>query len=513
VQVKSIGQPNEKIQTTRRPRNAYNVGALCVVQILTRNPIIIQEISMNTTANAVLALAERRFSEFKIRNGQVVPEFCPFCNGGENGDRNTFAVGLYNGAYQCLRGGCGKKGSFRDLCEFFGEKSPEEVSFQAFTGNKRKEYERPNVEMGALTEEITTYFGKRRISQEVLDEWKIASDTNGNIVFPFYRDGELIYVKYRNPLRDKNDKKTAKEWGEKNTEPILFGMDMVSFNQPLVITEGEIDALSVYEAGYHNVVSVPCGCNNMEWITLCWDWLEKFSQIILFGDNDDPGIAMVNTLCKRLGEDRCMIPSQYPELIVDGKDYGRLCKDANEILYAYGEEFLLNMIKSCEPVPIKGVINLASVPFIDPSTVPRIFTKIPALDEAIAGFGEGQLLVFTGKRGEGKSTLNGTMLLNAIQQGYNVCAYSGELSAQNFLNWIFLQATEDKYIGISEDKRTGKKYPCVSLDIQKRIRDWIDNRFFLFDNAYVDEKNQETAILKMFDICARRYGCKLYLVD
>lgn len=467
---------------------------------------------MDNISNAVLALAEKHLGEFKIRNGQVVTDYCPFCNGGESHDRGTFAVGLYNGAYQCLRGGCGKKGSFRDLCEYFGEKPLENVSFQMFTGTKRKEYDKPQIELNALTEDITTYFGKRRISQATLDDWKIASDKDGNIVFPFYRDSELIYVKYRNPLRKKGDK-APKEWSEKNTEPILFGMDMAAFNQPLVITEGEIDALSIYECGYHNVVSVPCGCNNLEWVTICWDWLEKFSQIILFGDNDDPGIAMVNTLSKRLGEDRCMIPKQYPELIINGTDYNRLCKDANEILYAYGAEFLYDLIKSCEPVPVKGVINLADVPFVDPSSVPRIFTKIPALDDVIGGFGEGQLIVITGKRGEGKSTINGTFLLNAIQQDYNVCAYSGELSAQNFLQWIFLQATEDKYIGISEDKRTGKMYPCVSQDIQKRIRTWIDHRFFLFDNAVVLETKQQEAIIKMFDICARRYGCKLFLVD
>lgn len=359
---------------------------------------------MDNVASAVLALAEKHFGEFKIRNGQVVTDICPFCHGGDNHDRGTFAVGIYNGAFQCLRGQCGKKGNFRELCEFFGEKPLDTVSFQSFSGSKRKEYDRPNVELNALTEDITTYFGMRRISQETLTEWKIASDEKGNIVFPFYRDGELIYVKFRDPLRPK-DSKTPKEWATPNTEPILFGMDMVSFNQPLVITEGEIDALSVYESGYHNVVSVPSGCNNMEWVTLCWDWLEKFSQIILFGDNDDPGIAMVNTLSKRLGEERCMIPSKYPDLVVNGKDHGRLCKDANEILYAYGAEYLFEMVKSCEPVPIKGVINLADVPFVDPSTVPRIFTKIPALDNAIGGFGEGQLLVVTGKRGEGINLL------------------------------------------------------------------------------------------------------------
>lgn len=163
-----------------------------------------------------------------------------------------------------------------------------------------------------------------------------------------------MFAKYRKPQKwQKGD--GPKEWQDKNTEPILFGMDMVSFNKPLIITEGEIDALSIYESGCANVVSVPCGCSNLEWINNCWEWLENFSQIIIFGDSDEPGMDMVSNVMKRLGEDRCLLPPEYPPLIVDGKEIGRPCKDANEILYAYGSDYLREFVQSCEPAPIKGV--------------------------------------------------------------------------------------------------------------------------------------------------------------
>ena len=120
----------------------------------------------------------------------------------------------------------------------------------------------------------------------------------------------------------------------------------------------------------------------------------------------------------------------------------------------------------------------------------------------------------TGKRGEGKSTVNGQILLNAIQQGHKVCAYSGELSAPKFLEWILLQATERRLIGVKTDANTGKNFACVSPEIQKRIREWINGNFYLFDNGYTSEKmTQQEAILNVFRICARRYGCKLFLVD
>lgn len=384
---------------------------------------------MDVISNAVISLAEKHLGEFKIRNNEVVPLYCPFCKGGNNGDAETFGVGLYNGAWSCKRGSCGKKGSFKDLCDFFGEKQFETINpLHIQMRNKKKEYRKLNESeiKHEITDDIITYFAKRRIGEQTLKDFNIGSDKNGNILFPFYRNRELVYVKYRKPEHYTGEpvqviengvpkfdaqgkpvmRKPSKEWQERDTEQILFGMDNVSLNKTLIITEGEMDAMSIYESGLSNVVSVPCGCNNFEWIENCFDWLEQFQQIILFGDNDEPGIEMVNTLMKRLGEDRCLIPKEYPELVFNGKDYNRQCKDANEILKAYGPEVLKEIIESCQPVPIKGIINLADVPFVDPTTIPRILTGIPQLDNMIGGFGEGGVTVFSGKRGEGRYLLS-----------------------------------------------------------------------------------------------------------
>jgi twinkle protein len=174
---------------------------------------------------------------------------------------------------------------------------------------------------------------------------------------------------------------------------------------------------------------------------------------------------------------------------------------------------LKNLAEECQPVPIKGVLNLAKIPFVDPTTVPRIFTRIPDLDNMIGGFGEGTLTILSGKRGQGKSTIGGTFLLNAIEQGVPVCMYSGELNATKVFEWICLQATESKYIEAKVDQRSGKVFGVVPREIQERIRAWIDNKLYLFDNAYVDDCTQSEAIMKVFNFCARRYGCKMFLVD
>lgn len=476
---------------------------------------------MDGIANAVIKLADNHFGEYKIRNGQIIPTYCPICHGGESHDKETFAIGMWNGSYNCKRGSCpgtmgngvGREGSFKQLCNYFGEAAFEFSALPQSIRAAKKTYVKPDPDkFKPLSEEAMTYLASRCISEQTVKDFKLMSDDKGNIVFPFYRDGELVFVKYRKSKKHVKGE-GPKEWQDSNTEPILFGMDNTSFNRPLVICEGEIDALSLYEAGVHNVVSVPCGCNNMEWIQLCWEYIEKFNEIILFGDNDEPGMEMVSTLMKRLGEDRCMVPKDYPELVYNGKDYNRQCKDANEILLCYGPEGLKALVDACEPAPIKGVLDVSTINYVDPASVPRIMTKIPALDQLIGGFGEAGITILSGKRAEGKSTITSTFLLQAIQQNYSCCVYSGELSASKFLEWIMLPATESKYVTYVTDKRSGKNICKVPLEIQERIRKWMAGKLYLFDNACAFEEDQQTAVMKAFEMCARRYGCKLFVID
>ena len=497
---------------------------------------------MDAMLSAVLDLAQNHsFENWRVIGNELkVRGRCPLCDGGTSGDTDTFAINVVTGAWNCKRGSCsginGKhEGTFRELCNFFGVEAPTGYAMPRQTKAVKKQYVKPDPAMlKPLTDEIVNYCATRKISETTLKDWNISADDKGNMVFPFYRDNVLTFVKFREPKKfdkikaDYEEKlqkaneaerkelqkhKPMKEWRLPNTESILFGMDMVTFNKPLVITEGQMDALALYEAGVSNVVSVPSGCEDLNWVSNCWEWLENFNQIILFGDSDEPGMEMVSTLSRRLGEDRCMIPKEYPESIYNGKDNNRLCKDANEILVCYGPDFLKEMVDSCEPAPIKGVLNLASIPFIDPTAVPRIMTKIPQLDNMIGGLSEGGVTIVSGRRAEGKSTLSGPILLSAIDQGYSVCAYSGELASYKFLEWIMLQATENKYIAYKTDTRSGKNICYVESDIQQRIRNWLTDKFFLYDNSLVTEEKQTDSILKIFEACARRYGCKLFLVD
>lgn len=469
-----------------------------------------------STRQSMIDFADRFFGDYKLRqSGQdekLIPSLCPLCHGGTNNkDKNTFCLFLNNGTFVCKRGSCGRHGRFEDLAK---ELSGEEVNIRRteWTPKSEKQFVLPSVQVFDPTEEIYQYFESRKISRETVDAMKIGSDFEGNIVFRFFWNGVDMFHKFRRPRKPTPEEVKKKEWQESGTKQILYNMDNVVFTQPLLICEGEIDCLSLYEAGLTNVVSVPSGCDNNDWITNCYDWLEKFQTIILFGDNDAPGKRAVETWTKKLGEYRVLVVKNYPE--IEGTNPVRYCKDANEVLYRYGESALIEMVESAEEIKTKGLIRVADVIPVDPTEVPRIRTNIPALDDAIGGLAEGCITVFTGASGNGKSTLSGLLLLNAIEQNTVCAAYSGELSAGLFQEWLLLQACGPKYIGLKWDPIRGKNIPYVPPIIQRRILDWMGDRMLLYDNdeQFVDLK-QTDSIINVFTQAVRKYDARLFLID
>lgn len=162
-------------------------------------------------------------------------------------------------------------------------------------------------------------------------------------------------------------------------------------------------------------------------------------------------------------------------------------------------------------IPTKGIINLADVDHKRRQKASRVISGLPDLDRAIGGFVGGELTVWTGKRGEGKSTIMGQILLEAVNQGRRVCAYSGELPKEQFKLGLLQQAAGYLHVTRRED-RAGRTHFDPNPDVIPAINAWWDKRLFLVDIGRKDAHDEEN-ILKLFEYANRRYGCDVFLVD
>lgn len=89
---------------------------------------------------------------------------------------------------------------------------------------------------------VNDYMATRGITQKTLDHCDIREDGNGNAVFNYYDTNDVLtMVKYRPARKIDKAKGDIKNWCQKgaDTKPLLFNMNRVNINQPLLITEGE----------------------------------------------------------------------------------------------------------------------------------------------------------------------------------------------------------------------------------------------------------------------------------
>lgn len=137
-----------------------------------------------TIMEEITAFADRHLTPYSIRGDELIPEHCPICHGGDNEDKYTFAINLNEAVYVCKRGSCGARGRFEELVKRYGETT--ELIRPA--AKPKKQYTLPQAQIKPLTDEIKSYFERRKISESTLNAFGIGSDDRGNIVFPFYYD-------------------------------------------------------------------------------------------------------------------------------------------------------------------------------------------------------------------------------------------------------------------------------------------------------------------------------------
>ena len=374
-----------------------------------------------------------RFASFvgintKVRGDELVFDYCPYCRG-QSQKRDKFAINLTKGVFNCFRASCGKHGNMIDLADFFDFSLNEDVDRYLKRGDWANKYKPiSGKEPVEVKDEAVKYLTGRGISEEIVRKYEVTVDERGNLVFPF-RDpkGDVWFKKFRNMHFNKEVDKN-KEWCSANTKPILFGMNHCQDFKKLVITEGQCDSLACATAGVKNAVSVPMGAYNKNWIPHCYNWVQKFEEIVVFGDCEHGHITLVDMIQNYFDNKKVSV--------VREEDY-KGCKDANDILKGFGRRAVYDAVANAEPILNKAVIDFSTVRAVDFSKVPKIKSGFPKLDGLIGGgFMVGQTVLLSGERGKGKSTVASQFIVEALSQGNNCFVYSGELSNSQVKNWM-----------------------------------------------------------------------------
>lgn len=356
---------------------------------------------------------------------------CPECS--QHRKKKTVKCLSANGdklAWVCHH--CGWSGTLKEGIDH--KSDPRKWTAQKY---RKPEYKAP---VTALPREVVQWFNARGISEQTLSRNKIGhesvympqvEDHAPAIRFPFYRNGEVVNVKSR--TLDKNFRL------ETNAERIFYGMDDVDGDSAIIV-EGEIDKLSLEEAGFKNVVSVPDGApapnakdysSKFSFLESCEPWLEKIKRFIIAVDSDEPGQKLEEELARRLGKHRCQ-RTRWPDD----------CKDANDVLIKHGKEMLTAYVETAGDYPIEGIFDVMDIePQIDALynsgmsrgestgwvTVDEHYTVRP-----------GEVTIITGIPGGGKSEWLDALMVNLAEAhdwGFAVFSPENHPPELHFAKW------------------------------------------------------------------------------
>lgn len=186
----------------------------------------------------------------------------------------------------------------------------------------------------------------------------------------------------------------------------LYGIWKFGGGKHLVITEGEIDALSVSQAMENKwpVVSLPNGAQSAERaIASAYEWLDQYERIVLMFDMDTPGQAAAEKVAALLPAGKAAI-AVLP------------AKDANEVLQSEGPGAIIRAFwnaKQWRPDGIRHVKDLES-DFLNPPAIKGIPYPWQQWNEVLGLQRLGSLVTLTAGTGIGKSTLLRELLYGTL---------------------------------------------------------------------------------------------------
>lgn len=324
----------------------------------------------------------------------------------------------------------------------------------------------------------------RKLPKEAIEAYKFGADGD-RVVFPFIeKDGETVMVKTRS-IHDKDCKPTSK-----NCKRILMGWHLVTDNdKACCIVEGEFDAPALYSYGFKPTLSVPFGGGGgakQAWIENDFDKFDQFETIYLVLDDDKAGDEGCEEIASRLGKHRC-------------KRVRLPYKDANECLkrgadvteaFANAEDMGGEGIRK----PTDYLEDVTELFWPEHGVEPGYVFPQSKLGFNVI-FRPGEVTVWCGKTGEGKSQFLGDCCVDWVKQGGRTCIASLEMHPKRTLKRMIKQAG-------NVDRPTAEYI--------KAVTEWLDDGILLYEA--IGKRTVQT-ILDVFEYARTRYRCDQFVID
>lgn len=460
--------------------------------------------------NAQIIVEELGITDFDEKNMKCC---CPF----HQEDHASFIHNKKAFNFRCF-GSCGrsydildvfmyKGATYAEACKKLFELAEMPYSFGELGVKTKRHYRYPHEVPCTDKSKVYAYFEQRKISRETLDALDVRQDSEGNVVFNYYDTNDVLtMVKYKPSHKVQHGQ--AKCWCQQNsdTAPLLFNMNRINVNSPLLICEGEPDCLSAIEAGFKNAVSVPLGSSNLHWIDENLEWLDQFESIIICADNDDAGVKMQKECVPRLGSWRTKVVD-IPTIPIGNT--GRVTKDLNEILYVCGKDKVLELILDAKDSPVPSVADLSDVEPTEYEDVDGVTTGLKAIDDELMRLFFGTLTIVSGQPGSGKSSLLTQLACNSLDNDISTWLFSGELPngvEKSWFNYIFA-GPRNITDAIS---RRGNPYKKISTTTLAEINKTYKGRWHIYRDDY--DNTLDKLIASMTDT-VRKYGARCLILD
>lgn len=347
------------------------------------------------------------------------------------------------------------------------------------------------IPLGELEEVSLT---KRCISKDTCSKFKYFSTVYKGKpcqVACYYDDsGNLVGQKLRFP-----DKSFAVLGSISNR---LYGSQLWASGKKIVITEGEIDCLTVSQLQGNKwpVVSIPNGAQGAKKaIEANLEYLGNFEEVILMFDMDDPG---------RKASEECA------KILPAGKAYiaNLPCKDPNECLSEGKGPEVLQAVWNAKPYRPDGIVSGADLYEKCVTDIDDLKDSVEypwvALQNKTKGVRHGELYVFTSGSGMGKSTI-----LRELEYYFGV--HRGELCGIVALEES-TRKTGMELMSIHLSKRLILNPECADENERSRaFSETIGNgNFFLYDHfGSLDSGN----LLSKLRYMIVSLGCKRIFLD